>query len=505
MTSWKILKTFTSAILLFSFITSCSTEEPKPIEVTNLSIKTPPEKVVYKPNELLDLSGLIVTIQFNNEETQDVEFTFFEENGISTSLSNGSEITESTALEIIHVQSAKSTKQEIIVNKISQVVVKTPPTTIHYLKGEVLDFSGMAITLIRDNGDKEDILLSEFANNGLTISPIEGTKIVEPLTSLTITHVPSGKTTTQGILITTVSSLTVTTPPTVVEYYTGEYLTIEGLSITLNLASGGTRILKPADFETYGITTEPTDHSVIMSDDSEVNIKHAESQKTVSQPITLLTLTDIEGNTYSHLKIGEQLWMGENLRTTKYQNGDVISTTLPSTLDISSEPSPQYQWLYNGDENNIAMYGRLYTKYVASDTRNVCPRGWHIPSQEEFQKLVSFLISNGSNYDGSTSGNKLGKSIASKLNWNDYPFLEGAPGNNPETNNSSGFNGVGSGVRANFDTFFLGRGVYTYWWSSKSNEDDKGIAFRIQNFQKEADIVTIGDINTAAPCRCLRD
>lgn len=505
MNNWKPIKTILRTILLIGIITSCSEDEPKPIEVIDLSVKIPPEKVLYKQGESLELSGLIVTLQFDNEETKDVEFISFEENGITTSSINGIEITESIVVKITHTESGKSTNQEIIVNKVSEVIIKTPPTQINYLKGEVLDFSGVEITLIRDNGDTEDIMLSEFASNSLTVSPEEGAEITEALTSLTITHVLSGKNTTQEIIINTVSNLILTAAPAVVEYYTGEYLNIAGLSITLNLDNGDTRIIERSDFETYGITTTPLDNSEIMDDNSEIIIKHEESEQTVNQSLTLLTLTDVENNTYEHVKIGEQLWMAENLKTTKYQNGDNISTTLPAMLDISNETSPQYQWAYNGDENNVAVYGRLYTQYVASDDRNVCPEGWHIPDEAEFQELVSYLINNGFNYDGSTSGNKLGKSIASTLNWNSYPYVEDVPGNNPGANNSSGFNGVGSGTRVNFDTFFTGKGVYTYWWSSDSNNDDLGIAFRIQNFQTEADIVTIGDSNTGAPCRCIRD
>jgi uncharacterized protein (TIGR02145 family) len=102
-------------------------------------------------------------------------------------------------------------------------------------------------------------------------------------------------------------------------------------------------------------------------------------------------ITDIDGNGYPMITIGTQTWMAENLKTTKYRNGDLIGTTTPVTLDISGESSPKYQWACNGNEGNVAIYGRLYTWYAVTDSRNVCPQGWHIPSDAEWTTLRTFL------------------------------------------------------------------------------------------------------------------
>ena len=67
--------------------------------------------------------------------------------------------------------------------------------------------------------------------------------------------------------------------------------------------------------------------------------------------------------------------MVENLKTTKYLNGDLIGTTAPDTLDISGESTPKYQWAYEGNESNVMAYGRLYTWYAATDSRGICPTG----------------------------------------------------------------------------------------------------------------------------------
>ena len=104
-----------------------------------------------------------------------------------------------------------------------------------------------------------------------------------------------------------------------------------------------------------------------------------------------LTVTDIDGNVYQTVTIGTQVWMKENLKVTKYCNGDVIGTTTPASLDISGEDTPKYQWAPNGDESNVAVYGRLYTWHAVTDSRNVCPTGWHLPDDAEWATLTTFL------------------------------------------------------------------------------------------------------------------
>jgi len=103
------------------------------------------------------------------------------------------------------------------------------------------------------------------------------------------------------------------------------------------------------------------------------------------------SVTDIDGNVYQTVSIGTQVWMKENLKVTRYRNGDIITPTNPATLDISGESAPKYQWAYNGDEGNVAVYGRLYTWYAATDLRNVCPSGWHLPTDTEWTTLTTFL------------------------------------------------------------------------------------------------------------------
>jgi uncharacterized protein (TIGR02145 family) len=101
-------------------------------------------------------------------------------------------------------------------------------------------------------------------------------------------------------------------------------------------------------------------------------------------------VTDIDGNGYHSVVIGTQTWLKENLKVTKYNNGDLIGTTTPANLDISDEESPKYQWAYSGIESNVTAYGRLYTYYAITDSRGVCPTGWHVPDNAEWETLIDY-------------------------------------------------------------------------------------------------------------------
>jgi uncharacterized protein (TIGR02145 family) len=106
-------------------------------------------------------------------------------------------------------------------------------------------------------------------------------------------------------------------------------------------------------------------------------------------PAETETLTDIDGNVYKTVKIGTQVWMAENLKTTKYRNGDAIPEVTDDAewIDLLTGA---YCNCYN-DVNNVTLYGRLYNWYALTDSRNIAPAGWHVPSDEEWKILSDFL------------------------------------------------------------------------------------------------------------------
>lgn len=165
------------------------------------------------------------------------------------------------------------------------------------------------------------------------------------------------------------------------------------------------------------------------------------------------TITDYDNNVYETVKTGNQLWMAQNLGTTHYLNGDAIGTTNPSTLDITAESSPEYQWSYGGDDANTLIYGKLYTWYTITDPRKVCPLGWHIPTDIEWTTLETAL----GGY--AFAGSKLKE--AGNAHWLS-PY-------NIDATNESCFSGLPGGYRDWNGSFFLIKND-GYWWSSTESE-----------------------------------
>lgn len=107
------------------------------------------------------------------------------------------------------------------------------------------------------------------------------------------------------------------------------------------------------------------------------------------------TVSDIDGNLYNTVLIVTQCWTKENLKVSRYNNGDLIS--LDSTGGYTGTSA---SWngltfgarsIYGNDLNNLLNYGYLYNLYTGKDVRGVCPIGWHVPSQNEALTLINFL------------------------------------------------------------------------------------------------------------------
>ena len=197
------------------------------------------------------------------------------------------------------------------------------------------------------------------------------------------------------------------------------------------------------------------------------------------------TVKDGDGNYYKIVTIGTQTWMVENLKTTKYRNGDLIGTTTPATLDISGEITPKYQWPYAGKENYVNTYGRLYTWYVLSDKRNVCPTGWHVSTNDEWNTLI--------NYSGGVSlaGMKLKEQGTG--HWKTAGAI-----------NESGFTALPGGERTT-DGYFCNIGTIGMWWTFSSRRTSY---FSIVRYMEDYNYVVKKwyYINTyGLSVRCVRD
>jgi uncharacterized protein (TIGR02145 family) len=163
--------------------------------------------------------------------------------------------------------------------------------------------------------------------------------------------------------------------------------------------------------------------------------------------LTYGTMTDQYVNKCKTIQIGTQVWMAENLKVTKYRNGDLIGSTTQSTLSISGETNPKYQWPGMNDENQVATYGRLYTWFAVTDNRNIAPAGWHVASYAEWITLRDNLGGE------STAGGKLKET--GTTHWLNPNF--GAT-------NESGFTALPAGPREPSGVFYTD-GQNTNWWT----------------------------------------
>ena len=212
------------------------------------------------------------------------------------------------------------------------------------------------------------------------------------------------------------------------------------------------------------------------------------------------TVTDADGNVYNTVTIGTQVWMKENLKVTHYSNGDPI----PNITDITgwkNLTTGAYCW-YNNDESNYKdTYGALYNWYTIVDGRNVCPTGWHVPTDEEWTTLETYLINNGYGYEG--SGSDIAKSMAATYGWTNYN-LAGSVGNEQSSNNTSGFTALPNGIRYGAQGTFCCIIDYGHWWTATGyNSTDawyRKLHYSFTDLWREASIKKNGQ-----GIRCIKD
>jgi uncharacterized protein (TIGR02145 family) len=202
-----------------------------------------------------------------------------------------------------------------------------------------------------------------------------------------------------------------------------------------------------------------------------------------------------DGYTYSSIVLGNgQEWMAENLRTTLYANGDPIPNVTVNT---------QWQYLttgawahYNNNSGYENTYGKLYNGYTVADPRNVCPVGWHVPTDFEWNTLIGYLDPNYDNFINNASQSAIagGKMKSAGTQYWQSP--------NTDAFNEVGFSGLPGGARGT--SSFSAITQVGYWWSNTANGTN---ALRIRSL-----IFNSGDVNrnsftfsSAISIRCLKD
>ncbi|HEY4148179.1 MAG TPA: fibrobacter succinogenes major paralogous domain-containing protein [Chitinophagaceae bacterium] len=193
------------------------------------------------------------------------------------------------------------------------------------------------------------------------------------------------------------------------------------------------------------------------------------------------TVTDIDGNTYTIIKIGKQAWMAENLKTSRYSNGDPI--THMTDDNIWSEATTGAWADYRNLPSFDSLYGKLYNWYAVTDKRGACPKNWHVATDADWNYLTQIL-----------GGKTEAGAIKSMQLWD--PPNRGAVDKN-------GFSAFGGGLR-NYYGMFKTLGTFGYYWTSTGTNRGTAWFRKLDCYDTKLgrdDVLK----ETGFSCRCVKD
>jgi len=220
-----------------------------------------------------------------------------------------------------------------------------------------------------------------------------------------------------------------------------------------------------------------------------------ENPKSDSLDINLRPVYDIDSNRYEVIKIGNQYWFKENLKTTHYRDTTRISGGLDDQA-WSGTKSGAYA-VYENDPKNISKYGLLYNGYAVV-TGKLCPIGWHIPSDNEWRDLEQFLGLATSELERTGERGNIAPKLKAGTEWNPSSFTG---------DNSSGFGIFPAGSRIPNGEFTT-MGQYGNFWTSTVYDDRYGLLY-LWNHHVHYNTDAVGRIYTLATngysCRCIKD
>jgi uncharacterized protein (TIGR02145 family) len=199
------------------------------------------------------------------------------------------------------------------------------------------------------------------------------------------------------------------------------------------------------------------------------------AQITELQIIAGIKVKDADGNIYNTVTIGTQVWMKENLKTTKYNDG----TDIPNVTDNATWAAlttPAFSWYANNQATYKDTYGALYNWYAVSSTtngdKNICPQGWHVPTDDEWTQLIDYVVAQG--YPNTDVVGGAGNALKSCRQVSSPEGGDCATSDHPRWNSSSirygidvfGFAALPGGRRRYINGTFLNVGSNGNWWSS---------------------------------------
>ncbi len=253
-----------------------------------------------------------------------------------------------------------------------------------------------------------------------------------------------------------------------------------------NKAAGVTMLFNDGDVLLYNASSG--NNSTILSDSPS-------DSKTVD--FEFAECKDADNNYYCTIKIGDQLWMAANLKTTKYRNGEDI----PNVSDAND-----WKYLYSpgwcdhsNDPNNGHIYGKLYNYYAVSDSRNIAPEGWHVATKDEWAAMINHVATHWSFLESET------KALASRDGWR-ASTIENTPGYQPLLNNYSGFTAKPGGDRGGFfNGTFFNLSEVAFWWTATDFGNISDAYYMYFAFDVYTTIISNGKKQYGFSVRCVKD
>ena len=261
------------------------------------------------------------------------------------------------------------------------------------------------------------------------------------------------------------------------ENQNGPTYSLEKSKVFMIKYTNGTKDVFTEQKATNTVTTTPA-NTVVTSTQNQTQAQPAST-------INYGSASDIDGNVYKTVAIGQQTWMAENLKVTHYNNGDVI----PNVKESSSWKllKTGARCYYDNDSVNSGAYGAIYNWYSVWDSRKICPQGWHVPTDNDWNILISTL-------GGETIAGGRMKETGT-THW----F---APNNG--ATNESGFSALGGGGRYNNGKFGL-KGAYGGWITSPENVSYRVYFRTIDGTTTDIKNHTNGSKAGGGSVRCVKD
>jgi len=213
------------------------------------------------------------------------------------------------------------------------------------------------------------------------------------------------------------------------------------------------------------------------------------------------SVTDIQGFVYRTVKIGNQWWMAEDLKTTRYRDSSTLHAVPPPPFDTTWSHFTTGVYSNNLDNQNTII-GVLYNYYAVTDPRGLAPAGWHIPSDAEWKVLETHLgmsteEADKTSWRGTHEGEKLKVVRGTTGGWSDYGSVWAT--------NESGFSALAFGCRM-FDGSwgYPGQGSTGFWWTSTSQENNQAW-YRYLDYKNSNVFRYYGVKTYGFSVRCVKD